>query len=430
MSGTKISPQNLPETLVWYYIIGTYVIYYIGGQYLFAPLLGLFLVIYLLRQRWKQTENTPDREKISISLSAWIWLIGMLVIELALIIGHLNFQYDVAQIIKSTTNRWLRSWFLFALFPLAGHLNIRPQLVYRAVCILCCQSLIFIFIAILAIKLDFPADLVYESPLKIFGGGEFYQVFALGYVFDQGTEARLTLFTPWAPALGLVGNVYFFLACEESDKRWRILGIIGSIAMIVSSVSRLGLFCFPIVASIVWLLSNYRNPLVYLGLALFSFFSSIFGITLIETLENVRNELDRYRSSSSKVRAVLRRMAFNASAEAPIWGHGTIEGKGPPVAGRMPIGTHHTWFSLLYTHGLVGFVAFGFPLVWSVFDLTIKAQKIQTAKVGLSIVLVLILFSIGENLDSLTYIYWPGLLILGIAFREDLYISAYLKQQL
>jgi hypothetical protein len=54
-----MKPQNLPEKLIWYYILGTYPIYYIGGLYLFAPLLAIFLSLYLLKQWWLQTPNTP-----------------------------------------------------------------------------------------------------------------------------------------------------------------------------------------------------------------------------------------------------------------------------------------------------------------------------------------------------------------------------------
>ncbi|MDV2993554.1 MAG: hypothetical protein N4J56_003208 [Chroococcidiopsis sp. SAG 2025] len=48
--------------------------------------------------------------------------------------------------------------------------------------------------------------------------------------------------------------------------------------------------------------------------------------------------------------------------EAPIWGHGATEEKGPIIVASMPIGSHSTWSGLLYVQGLVGFIAFIFPL--------------------------------------------------------------------
>jgi hypothetical protein len=135
MSKTAIKPQNLPETLVWYYIIGTYVIYYLGAQYLFAPLLGAFLMIYTFVRLWRQNEQTPLQERVAVPFVSWLWLVAMLVIEFSLIMGHLHFDLGVDQIVKSTMNRWIRTWFLFPMFLIAGSLHIRPQLIYRAVCI-------------------------------------------------------------------------------------------------------------------------------------------------------------------------------------------------------------------------------------------------------------------------------------------------------
>ncbi|NJL10701.1 MAG: hypothetical protein HC908_12440 [Calothrix sp. SM1_7_51] len=39
----------------------------------------------------------------------------------------------------------------------------------------------------------------------------------LFYVLDDG-EKRLQLFAPWSPALGLIGNIYFFYQCKNRIK--------------------------------------------------------------------------------------------------------------------------------------------------------------------------------------------------------------------
>ncbi len=61
---------------------------------------------------------------------------------------------------------------------------------------------------------------------------------------------------------------------------------------------------------------------------------------------------------------------------------------------------------------------FGNPLIWSLVELVLKARTSTMAKVGLNMILVLIIFTVGENIDSLSYLYWPGLVILGITFKE------------
>ncbi|MBE9168997.1 O-antigen ligase domain-containing protein [Pleurocapsales cyanobacterium LEGE 06147] len=423
-----MKPQNLPETLVWYYILGTYGIYYLGAQYVFAPLLGWFLTYYLLIQWWNQTEKTTPEKKITISPAVWVWIISILIIEIALIIGHLDFNLGTLQIAKSSFNWWLRTWTLLALFPLVGNLNIRPELIYRAACVLCLQSLILAGIGGLAISILNLDELSYISPLEALGGGSeyYYKVNIFGSVSDYENNTRLQLFAPWPPALGLVGNMYFLLVNQEPEKKWRLIGMIGSIVMIVSSLSRLSILSLPLSLGLVWFLTNFLNPWIQFTSGLVSFIGGIFAPNLLNLIETFKENFYKFRSGSSKVRAALARMAIERWwKEAPIWGHGLNDPRGPASLGYMPIGTHHTWFGLLFTHGLVGCMALAIAMSWSFIDLLIKAQTNQIAKVGLSIFLVIFFFSFAENIDSLAYILWPGLVILGIAYKENLGVCKY-----
>jgi hypothetical protein len=417
VSSIPIQPQNLPEKIIWYYIINTYLIYMLGAQYVFAPLLATFLTFYLLKKWWNQTEKTPADEKINISLSAWVWLIAALIIEIALIISHLNFDLEISAIIKSSLS-WYRGWWMFALFVLVGHLNIRPKIIYRASCILCFQSLFVLAIAIPAMLLKLPI-ITYISPLKIFGGvSESYKV-VFFYIFDE-SQTRLVLFAPWSPALGMIANVFLFFALEEVDKKWRWFGIFGSVAMIVLSVSRLAIITPPIVIVSVWLLTNFFRPWVQLTAGFVSMLLGILAPALIDVLLTFKEQFHKARAGSSKVRAALQRMAREAWwNEAPIWGHGVLEPRGPAVVGHVPIGTHHTWFGTLYIYGLVGCTALAAAFLWSFIDLLLKAQTNNNSRVGLSIILVILLFSTADTIDGYAYIYWSAAIILGIAFKQN-----------
>jgi hypothetical protein len=421
MTYSDTKPQNLPEKLVWYYIVCTYPIYYLGGQYLLAPLLGYFLALFLFGQWWNQTPMTLPEDKITIPIAVWLWIGGILIIEVALIMGHLDFNLGFSKTISSTVNRYLRTWSLFPIFMLVGCLKIRPQLIYRAACIVCIQSL---FLTIIASGLNMP-NVSYTSPLNVFGGGDFYDVYLFGTLIDNG-ELRLILFAPWSPALGLVANIYFFLASKEQNSTLKWLGIVGAIAMIVGSVSRLAIICLPLTLFLTWLLLNISRPVVQMTTGLVAFLGGFLAPSIVHYFELARDEFSNSRAGSSRVRAVLGRIAIHRwQTEAFVWGHGTVSDQGPKVTGNKAIGTHHTWFSILYSHGLVGCLGLAIPLVWSLSELVFKAQKSQIAQVGLSIILVLIIFSLGENLDSLTYLYWPGLVILGIAFQENIKYLAF-----
>ena len=105
----SIRPRNLPEIVIWHYIIGTYPIYLLGAHYFLTAFMGGVLLSYLAQKWWRQTDATPASERITIAPIAWAWLATMLIIELALIVGHFNYDLGIAQIIKSSSH-WFRTW--------------------------------------------------------------------------------------------------------------------------------------------------------------------------------------------------------------------------------------------------------------------------------------------------------------------------------
>ena len=414
-----IKPQNFEENLIWYYIIGTYGWYFLGAQFVLGPAIAWFLILYLCKKLWNQTENTPPPEKVTIPFSVWVWVVSMLIIEFTILVNHVDFDLGTIRTIFSSIN-WSRHHALMALFPLIGCLNIRPQLVYRAICIVALQSLVFIIVAYVASLLKIPAETLYVSPFRIAGSNPSLYSVQL-YYLENKSQVRMLLFAPWAPALGLIANVYFFLAYQESNRKWRLIGMIGSVAMIVVSISRAAWVCFPVTLFLTLFLVTFTQPITQITAGLVSFLTGIFAPQLINWLSTLRENFDNARLASSSVRKVLGEIGiYRWWNEAPIWGHG-IQDVGPQVVERMPIGSHHTWVGLLFTYGLVGFIAQATPLLWSFLDLLIKAQKSKTARAGLSTILVLVIMSFAENIEYLAYLYWPGLLIMGIAFKEVVY---------
>ncbi len=418
-----MKPQNLEEKIVWYYITGTYVLYLLGLQHFLAPFLAWGLGFYACKKLWNQTEETPEEDKISIPFGVWVWIIFALAMQFITIVNHIDFDMGLTRIIKSSINFWAKNWALFALFPLAGScLKIRPQLLYRASSILGLQSLILTPISMLASRVNLP-QMLYTSPLyKVGAAGEVpYSVYLYGSQADT-EEVRLFLFAPWAPALALVGCIYFFLSSKDPDKKWRWIGMISYAIVVFATASRLGTLVMVVIPPAIWCLSNFLiNPTLQITTGAASVLAGFFGQQLYTALKDFKDSLDAQRSDSSQVRAMLARMARDRwEREAPIWGHGIADDRGPYVVAFKPIGTHHMWFGVLYTHGLVGFIALATAMSLSLIELLIKAQKSQVAEVGLSVLFVLAAFSIGENLDGLIYLFWPGMVIIGMAFKEKL----------
>lgn len=397
---------------------GTYGLYAIGGLYIAAPAIAWILFFHLCKKLYLQTDRTPVAERITIPWGVWVWAIAMLVMELALIMGHLDFNLTTGEVIKSSIG-WAKGWALLGIFPLIGCLKIRPQIIYRAACIVCFQTVLFFPIFFLAYLLHLPNTL-YVSPLKAVGGpGPEFFAFFLYELDPENGKPRWRLFTPWAPALGFVANVYFMFALQEKAKKWRWFGIIGSVLMCQVSSSRLALIALALVPTITWFLSQLARPAMLIGLGFASTITGAIAPSLLQAYNDFQDGFKAARAGSSRVRAALGRIAeYRWETEAPIWGHGVVE-PGPHLVEYMPIGSHHSWYGLLYVKGIVGFYALAVPMFLSFVDLLIKAQTNKVSQVGLSMVFILYLYTFGENLEILAYLFWPGLVILGMAFQKQ-----------
>ena len=147
--------------------------------------------------------------------------------------------------------------------------------------------------------------------------------------------------------------------------------------------------------------------------------SGILALNIMDGISAFWTSFKAQRAASSRVRGALKEIAFyRAKTEAPIWGHGVLQ-MGPHVVEFMPIGSHHTWAGLAFVKGMVGFYALAIPMFLGFLFLLIKAQNNRDAATGLAILFILFLYTFGENLEILAYLYWPGLVVMGIGFSKN-----------
>ena len=69
---------------------------------------------------------------------------------------------------------------------------------------------------------------------------------------------------------------------------------------------------------------------------------------------------------------------------------------------------------------MVGFAALAAPMAASFIELLLKAQASRTARAALAMLLILLFYTFGENLEVLVYLFWPGLLLIGKASAQTL----------
>ncbi len=413
-----MAPRNTEELVVWYAILGTYPAYFTGMLYVMAPVVGWCLLLLLVKRSFFYFADSRNYCRPDIHWVVWLWVAGMLCMELALIVGQLNHQFGLAQIIKSSIG-WAKGWALLAVFILVGCLQIRAVLIIRACALVCVHTLFLIPVVVIAWVIGF-SEVLFISPAKVIGGPgpEFFEV-RLYEIDPSSGLPRWRLFTPWAPALGMVANIYFIVCLQEKNVILRNLALFASILMVLMSFSRLGIIVLFLTSAVVMYLSLMSRPLILWLSGVGAIIVGIAAPVLLAAVDFAVEKFHGARAGSSRVRSTLAEISVARwREEAPIWGHGVME-RGPHLVEYMMIGSHHTWFGLLYVKGVVGFLAMAVPLMLTFLCLWWRSFREKTARIGLAVVLIMFAYSFGENLEILAYLFWPGLVLIGVALRSD-----------
>jgi len=413
MSTKILSCTTLEEKLVWYGLILSYPAYVFGAMYIVGSLIGwLIFSVYLLR-RFVDVKN----QNAPVPVLVWLWVLGMLCMEFSLVQGHLDYNLGLAKTIKSTIG-WAKGWALLAVFVgLGAMLPLKREIIPRACCVIGLHTLVFTVVSLLAFLSGIPGE-IYISPLKVVGGPgpEYFELKLFGINPETGFP-RWQYFAPWAPAIGLQSCMLLILCLQEKDITWKCLGVFGALTMCLLSQSRAGWVIFFTILPIVFVLSRLHDPKILFALAVAFVVVALPGQALIEQLQEIYQKIKESRPDSTRVRSGLANLAVQRWAnEAPIWGHGIVE-PGPKYVERMMIGTHHSWYGLLFVKGMVGTLSLAIPLFVTAIFLIIRAQRSKDARVGLGIVVVLTVYSFFENLEILAYLYWPALLWLGASLK-------------
>ncbi len=411
-----LTPESPEERLIWWAITAIYPLYFAGALYIVGPVVGWVLLFMVLARKARQWQGLQPRTRIPWAIR--LWILGMLVMLLSLVMGHLDYRLGSAQLIKSSIG-WAKGWALLAIFPLAGTLRIRPALLYRACMVVCRHTLWMAPLFMAAWLLRLP-ETPYVSPLKIVGGpGPEFFALSLYEIDPQSGMPRWRLFTPWAPALGFMATIFFVFALAEKESYWRRIGIAASILMVLMSQSRLGAVSLLAVAGAWLLISRFSVPLCAFFVALGAYLFAFIGPVLVDGVMQFTAALKAARADSTRVRETLARIALERwQNEAPLWGHATVE-RGPHLVEYMPIGSHHTWYGLLFVKGAVGAVALALPMVFSALVLLSHLRPTGASRPALCCLGLLALYTLGENLEILAYLIWPALLCLGMAHNES-----------
>lgn len=419
MSRSAARAGNPAEGMAAWTIRATWLFYAVGALYIVGPVIAWFLAGLAALSLYLGPAMRADlRAAGPVPPVVWAWIAGMLLMLIALWAGHLDWRLGAGLTIKSTIG-WAKGWAMMALLPFAGAvLPIGRAPIIRAQCIVGLWTLCLLPLLVAAPYLGLPGQ-IFVSPLKVVGGPgpEYFTVYL--YTLDPASwTPRWQFYAPWSPFAGLLGVVMVLFALEEQDRRWMAAGILAGIAMILLSKSRMSL-----VALVVCSIGPRMMPLVLRAWAWGAASAVItsmaaFGVPLLRLVEDAIAGFKNARADSTRVRETLQRIAEERWRSEAVWfGHGTVE-PGPHLVEYMPIGSHHTWFGLLFVKGVVGLAALLVPMLWQLGLALLDAARGARGRLPLGIMLVFVILSFGENIEIEVYMLWPALLILGIHARE------------
>ena len=402
-----VRPHSPEEKVLVHCITWSFGYYLIGGLYVLGPVLGWSLLLMLARRDGLR----------AVPAVMWAWVVGMLVMLVAVVMAHADYGLGLGPTIKSSIG-WAKGWALMAVFILIGSGQIRIEVLSRAMCVLGVQILCLLPLLAMAWAVGLPGHL-YVSPLSIVGGPgpEYFAVELYGLNAQNGLP-RWRLFAPWAPAMGLVMSCFVLIAMHERRPLLRAAGILGMLMAIYGSGSRLGLIALPVVAVVLTVWRHMDRPVLYLAMAPASLVVGVMAPYIQTLIEDFTHRFHGARADSSRVRAALGRIAVQRwETEAYWWGHGNVE-RGPHLVEYMPIGSHHTWYGLLFVKGMVGLIALAVPMSWTAWMLLVGGRTSKAGVSAFGILMILGLYALSENLEMLAYLYWPGLVVLGMGLRD------------
>ncbi len=416
MGPQQIQPDTIEERLVYRTIVWTWGFWLLGLLYVVGPLVGCALVM-IFAARYAGLLHDPTRRPLRVPIGVVLWIVGMMAMLLALIIGHFDFELGMVKMIKSMFG-WGKGWALLAVFPLAGAvLSIRAAVLYRATGHLALQTLILVPFFWFAGLAGLPQD-IYVSPLHLIGPGEEFFDVTLYAIDDTDGKLRWRFFAPWATASAFAASIGLLFSLYERAFSWKVVGIISALAVCWMAGSRSSIVALPVVIIAVFAIANLHRPQMLIVLAFGATGLMLMIDVVLLLIEDSQSAFNAARAASSRVRAVLNNIGYHRWYTEAFWfGHGTVQ-PGPHLVEFMPIGSHHTWYGLLFVKGIVGFVAFAIPLVWTIAELVVKAQCDRVARSALGIVLAVGMFSFADNIEVVTYLVWPGLLVIGIGLRR------------
>ncbi|WP_414620692.1 O-antigen ligase family protein [Calothrix sp. CCY 0018] len=358
--GFKLGNLSLAEKVIYWTIILTPLWWILGIQTILYPTVAAFLLVV----RFKFDKII----KGSLPICNWAWL-GMILVALwTNIIGLESIGFQILKTAATLFTLFKGYFLIFACLTLPFWHRIRVKVITRAVSWMSASYLVILTIQFLILFAIGPQKSFLPPLARLIPGDKLSLMikFAVIQPFFGIPLPRTDLYTADPPILGVCALLCFFICLEESNRSLRKVSLIGCLAALLVSQSRLAWVCFPLVCSIIYCFRSGLARQAYLWvISLLTLFAAVLSLSLKDLIALPLTTFNNARADSSKDREYVVNATIDAWKKSPFVGWGFMEktvswGNG---AFEMPLGTFSSYAQVLYIHGIFGFIIFILALV-------------------------------------------------------------------
>ncbi len=335
-------PDLVAEGLLFWTLVLVPVWWILGIQLMVFPCVGW----YLFYRSWSQ----PRRPELPFGWHLWLIYSGVWLLSIVY-----NLSIGVAELGRSVTalGSVVGIWLLtVAIWYAARCLNIRLQVVVRALCVVGLMQLLAVILGETHIAMtgtivrtkSLITTLIPSMPAKVFFEAGLYGLDDVGWNLEP--VPRLRSFYYWSPLAGTMSIIICMAALLERHKGWQGVGLAGGLVTVWLAAARAGQVGIVLALMVAIGLSNSR-----VGRRLLPWTVSLLTAFSPAILTALYRYFFEYRSDSAAGRLALYRETFQAFLQSPWIGYGTY-GRSQVVS--VPLGSHSQLFSTLYHTGLVG----------------------------------------------------------------------------
>jgi hypothetical protein len=373
-TGFKLRGLCVSEQVIYWTIVLTPVWWLLGLQVIIYPtvVLGLLLANF----------NISKVTREPLPLCIWAWSGMCLIMLWTAIRGLDDVGFQVFKAVAALMTLYKSYFLLLAslLIPLWG--KVRTQVITRATAWLASGFTVTLILQLITLFLI--GRLRFLPPLATLIPGDKASLrvdFAVFQPFFGIPLPRTALYTPDPPVLGVCSILFFFICLGETDLRLRRLALLGCLAGLLVSQSRLAWVSFPIALFIMACLRNgWLRPLAFASISATAMVCSFFKLSVHDLLSKPMEIFTSARSSSSEDRAMVVQRTIEVWQEKPWLGWGIIQHTVKWHTYEIALGAFSTYPSVLYLHGILGLICFLFAQITtlgSFWGLAIRANKLH-----------------------------------------------------